>query len=146
MIITCPWCLKKFEVDEALVPASGKMLQCGSCSKKWFFKKERQLPEKKNPIQRISIDSNLEKVPKETEDIIKEAETIIKKNVKKNKKNKIPVLNFLLVLIISFVALVVLLDTFKFKLNELIPGFIFFLENLYNTLLDSFLFIKDLFK
>ena len=39
MIITCPSCEKKFEIDESLIPEKGRNLQCGSCNKKWFYKK-----------------------------------------------------------------------------------------------------------
>tara|TARA_Y100001970_G_C13855750_1_gene661581 strand:- start:76 stop:618 length:543 start_codon:yes stop_codon:yes gene_type:complete len=38
MIIECPNCNKKFEIDQNLVPEDGRLLQCGSCSHKWFFK------------------------------------------------------------------------------------------------------------
>ena len=40
MIIACPCGKKKFEVNSSLIPSEGKMLQCGTCSEKWFFKKE----------------------------------------------------------------------------------------------------------
>ena len=67
MIITCPCGQKKFDVDESLIPASGKMLQCGACSEKWFFNK----PLNKNPKsahQRKELEQlseNIE-IPKET--------------------------------------------------------------------------------
>ena len=38
MIINCPDCNKKFEIDENLIPNHGRLLQCGSCNHKWFFK------------------------------------------------------------------------------------------------------------
>ena len=38
MIIECPNCNKKFEIDQNLVPNDGRLLQCGNCSHKWFFK------------------------------------------------------------------------------------------------------------
>ena len=50
-----------------------------------------------------------------------------------------------LVLIISIVALIVLLDTFKSPTNLMIPNIEFFLESLYETLKDILLFIQDLF-
>ena len=40
MIIICPCCEKKFEVDGNLIPEKGRTLQCGSCDHKWFFKKD----------------------------------------------------------------------------------------------------------
>ena len=39
MIITCPCEKKQFEIDDKLIPEKGKLLQCGSCDRKWFFKK-----------------------------------------------------------------------------------------------------------
>ena len=45
MIITCPSCKKKFEIDQKLIPLEGRMLQCGSCDRQWFFK--INVPEKK---------------------------------------------------------------------------------------------------
>ena len=39
MIIVCPCCEKKFEVDGNLIPEKGRTLQCGFCDQKWFFKK-----------------------------------------------------------------------------------------------------------
>ena len=39
MIIKCPCCEKKFEVDESLIPQNGILLKCGSCDQTWFFNK-----------------------------------------------------------------------------------------------------------
>ena len=38
MIITCPYCDKKFNVDASLIPNEGRTLQCGFCDEKWHFK------------------------------------------------------------------------------------------------------------
>ena len=38
MIIDCPNCNKKFDIDQNLIPSNGRLLQCGSCNHKWFFK------------------------------------------------------------------------------------------------------------
>ena len=40
MIITCPSCNKKFEINASLIPDKGRTLQCGSCNHQWFFKEE----------------------------------------------------------------------------------------------------------
>ena len=42
MIIICPSCEKKFQIEDKLIPKEGRLLQCGSCSNEWFFKKESQ--------------------------------------------------------------------------------------------------------
>ena len=143
MIITCPSCNKKFKVDASLIPMEGKLLQCGSCNHKWFFEKKVK-KEVKKPLAKETeiIDKN---VPDNTEKLITEAETAIYKTEKNSTKNKINFLSFLVVLIITFVALVILLDTFKNSINLLIPGFDLILNNLYETLKDIILFIKDIF-
>ena len=143
MIITCPSCNKKFEVDASLIPMEGKLLQCGSCNHKWFFEKKVKKEVKKPLVKETEIiDKN---VPDNTEKLITEAETAIYKTEKNSTKNKINILSFLVVLIITFVALVILLDTFKNSINLLIPGFDLILNNLYETLKDIILFIKDIF-
>ena len=143
MIITCPSCNKKFEVDASLIPMEGKLLQCGSCNHKWFFEKKVK-KEIKKPLDKETeiIDKN---VPDNTEKLITEAEKAISKTEKNSTKNKINILSFLLVLIITFVALVILLDTFKNSINLIIPRFDLILNNLYETLKDIILFIKDIF-
>jgi len=149
MIIACPCGKKKFEVNASLIPSEGKMLQCGACSEKWFFKKEIKkevIKEEKKPS--VKIPKNIEKdIPDVTEDLISEAETTIPKIKKKDKINKkINTLSILVVVIISFVALVILADTFKNSLNLIIPGFDLILNSLYETIKDIVLFIEDLFK
>ncbi len=143
MIITCPSCNKKFKVDASLIPMEGKLLQCGSCNHKWFFEKKVK-KEVKKPLAKETeiIDKN---VPDNTEKLITEAEKAIYNTEKNSTKNKINILSFLVVLIITFVALVILLDTFKNSINLLIPGFDLILNNLYETLKDIILFIKDIF-
>ena len=42
MIITCPNCKKKFQIDPALIPEKGRYLQCGSCNHAWFYKPENE--------------------------------------------------------------------------------------------------------
>ena len=143
MIITCPSCNKKFEVDASLIPMEGKLLQCGSCNHKWFFEKKVKKEVKKPLVKETEIiDKN---VPDNTEKFISEAELAIYKKEKNSTKNKINILSFLIVLIISFVALIILLDTFKNSIKLLIPGFDLILNSLYETLKDVVLFIKDLF-
>ena len=45
MIITCPSCKKKFNIDINLIPDEGRDLQCGSCEHVWFYKKQDTIPE-----------------------------------------------------------------------------------------------------
>ena len=142
MIIACPKCKKKFDIEDRLIPEKGRLLQCSSCDNKWFFKKTIEVKKK---IERISTKTKNNKIPKETEDIIIEAEKNNSK-VENLKKNNLPILNLLLITLISFAALIIFLDTFKIQINNFVPGFEFLLENFYETLKDFYLFTIDLIK
>ena len=127
MIITCPCNKKKFELDASLIPTEGKLLQCGACDRKWFFQKEVEIKEKELPIERISIEDKIQEIPKKTEDIIVEAENTKKDIAIKKNIPKVSFLNKLLIIFISFIALIVLLDTFKTQIMIFLPGFDFVL-------------------
>ena len=78
MIITCPCCDKKFNVDASLIPNEGRTLQCGFCDEKWHFKLNNKKLENdyiKKDIKIKKIDPK-EKVPSEVDKIISEAEKI----------------------------------------------------------------------
>ena len=62
------------------------------------------------------------------------------------KSNSVGFLSYLLVIIISFIALIILIDTFKSSINSFIPGIDFYLSSLYESLKDILLFFKDLIK
>ena len=150
MIITCPSCQKKFELDDNLLPENGRTLQCGSCNYKWFFKKkdeikvfEKQLVSNENE----KIDSNETNTGNEL-NILKNrtSHNIYKKRKFKSKKLSIlSFFNYLVVLIISFIALIIFLDTFKNNLSEIFPNLELFLYNLFETIKDLQLFFNDLF-
>ena len=133
MIIDCPVCNKKFDIDQDLIPTDGRLLQCGSCNHKWFFK--LNINEKK-PKEEIKIK------PKKDFNINVESTD---KNLKKEKKN-INYLNIILVLIISTTAFILVLDTFKNQLTSVFPNIKFLLNNLYQSIEDIKLFILDLIK
>ena len=141
MIISCEACKKKFEINDRLIPPEGRTLQCGSCNHKWFFKK------KVKKEKTIILDKPKKNIPENTEELINEAESTILKKTKKTKtKNKISILSILIVFIITFVALIILADTFKNSIKLFVPGFDIILDNLYESLKDVILFFKDLFK
>ena len=162
MQIACPCGKKTFEVDASLIPSKGRLLQCGYCNKEWFYKKDeiatKNLSSKPSPLIKISKDADL---PADTEMIIKQAEEEIKKpDVRKTHQSvtsieKIETINkdqnvigkifsYTIVGIISFVALIILLDTFKSPLSVVFPKLEYFLVSLYETLKDIELFIIDL--
>ncbi len=148
MIIDCPVCNKKFDIDQDLIPTDGRLLQCGSCNHKWFFKlnineKKSQeeikiKPKKDFNINVESTDKNLKK------EINVETEEIIPK--KKKEKKSINYLNIILVIIISTIAFIIVLDTFKNQLTSVFPNIKFLLNNLYQSIEDIKLFILDLIK
>ena len=162
MIITCPSCKKKFNIDINLIPSEGRNLQCGSCEHIWFYKKEDPIPEPLQIDEDIVIREN-EESDNSNDD--KSKDQIIKQPIKENKKPKSELLaiketenkpelvkqtqsskffSYLIVFIISLGALIILLDTLKTPLINIFPGLEVLLFNLYETLKDIKLFIIDL--
>ena len=150
MIITCEQCPKKFVIESNLIPQKGRLLQCSSCGHKWFYKRDIS-EETKVVLERQDIKTKkIEPTIKENDNIkiFNDSETF-KKNKRKHsykhlENKKLSFLNVILVFIISIIALIVLLDTFKSPISLAIPSIEFILENLYETLKDILLFIQDL--
>ena len=156
MIITCPNCNKQFKIDSSLIPKEGRDLQCGSCNNVWFYKIEEensetlQLKEIVKKEVETKIDNkeeilaqkrqSLEKIKKEINN--EKKETVASSENKNSKVSKF--FSYLIVLIISFVALIVLLDTLKSPLINVFPDLEIILFSLFETLQDIKLFIIDL--
>ena len=164
MIITCPNCNKQFKIDNSLIPDEGRDLQCGSCNHIWFY----NIQEKNNEVLELKqeiISEDIETKAKNKEDKIEEkqqSEQIIKTEINNKKKEKnsekqknkttfkktevkgSKFFSYLIVFIISFVALIILLDTLKTPLINVFPGIEIILFNLFETLQDIKLFIIDL--
>ena len=143
MEIKCPNCNKSFNVNDKMIPSKGRLLQCGSCSNKWFFKKKE--------IKTFSLEKSIDIVPdkkkSKNQNLENEENTIIeKKKIQIDKNNKINYMNLFLVIIISLVALVILLDTFKLQISNFFPSINIILDNLYETIKDITLFFKDLIR
>tara|TARA_Y100000768_G_scaffold323912_1_gene260524 strand:+ start:37 stop:510 length:474 start_codon:yes stop_codon:yes gene_type:complete len=157
MIITCPSCNKKFNVDASLIPQEGRTLQCGFCDHKWFFKKENtddeiKILEKKIPEPVIednkNLSENIKEDMKDEEDDNTESLNGSKEQLSKkvNKKNDVNYFKILIVAFISFAALILVLDTFKVQISVIIPNIQIILDNLYQSINDMKLFILDLVK
>ena len=158
MIIECINCHKKFKVDSKLIPENGRQIQCGSCNHIWHFKYDKPIvttSKKNEPIAPIEEDkiqvSNkssavIKKLAVNDNDIKKDNKINENEFVKKDfNNNKISnFFSYLLVFIISFVALIILLDTLKSPLINVFPGLKIILFNLFETLEDIKLFIIDL--
>ncbi len=149
MIINCPNCDKKFEIDKKLIPVDGRLLQCGSCNNKWFFKIENN-EEKTISTQIIENSKNLSEeeevnLSDEKHDKVEPSNNLKKEFTKKtNKKNNINLFKALIVIVISFIALILILDTFKLQFSLIIPNIEVILDNLYQSINDIKLFILDL--
>ena len=148
MIITCPCGEKKFEIDQKLIPTEGRMLQCGSCDRQWFFKLNivKKVIDDEIKIKEKSDDKvNSETIDESTKEEIN-TKTHIPNLDKKKEKSKVNYLNILLVVIISFIAFILVLETFKNQLISIFPNINFLLDNLYQSLVDIKLFTLDLVK
>ena len=157
MIIQCTNCNKKFEVDPKLIPEKGRTIQCGSCDHNWFYKKDISQPSSEiheeiplvEEAEEINISNqdigeiNIPDEKLEDKNDTKEIDDITNSK-KSNVFNKI--ISYLIVAIISFVALIIVLDTFKTPLNNIFPNLEQILFNLYETFEDIGLFFKDLIK
>ena len=164
MIITCPKCNKQFQINNSLIPDEGRDLQCGSCNHIWFYNieddnseifqlkeeiiseeiginteiKEQKITEKKQSTKKIKNKKNNETKDKISERQKNEATS------KNTENNASKFFSYLVVLIISFIALIILLDTLKMPLINVFPSIEIILFNLFETLQDIKLFIIDL--
>tara|TARA_Y100001970_G_C13936692_1_gene701057 strand:+ start:113 stop:586 length:474 start_codon:yes stop_codon:yes gene_type:complete len=156
MIIECINCNKVFEVNSELIPENGRTIKCGSCNHVWFYnpkisdiKKEIKKDVETDISEKSAINQIKKNVPKffEEKDYSKLKD---KKNyeITKYKPRKslsfTKLLSYLIVLLITFVALLVIIDTFSTYLYQLFPSLELVIFSLFEILKDIKLFIKDL--
>ena len=154
MIISCEKCNKKFELADNLIPSTGRLLQCGSCSYQWHYIPESKIELVNEVKDNVKTSDQVKKtLQKPIKKRIEKRKTIANQNIHQSyseesetKKRKIGFFNFIVVTIISLVALVILLDTFKLQLSSIIPNIDFYLVSLHESLKDVFLFFADLLK
>ena len=150
MIISCNNCNKKFDIDSDLIPEKGRLLLCSICNHEWFFKKDVTL----DLIEPIS-DENFKVFENEgvkknkSLDIEEEVKIPLKEVIEKiayksSKNQKLNILNLTIVFIISFVAIIILIDTFKTPLGNIFPETEILLYNFYETITDITLFVRNL--
>ena len=65
-------------------------------------------------------------------------------NTKPKKQKNFKILNIFIVAIISSVAFIIIVDTFKYPIGKIVPNIEFILYNLYESIKDISLFIRDL--
>ncbi|MDA8984945.1 zinc-ribbon domain-containing protein [Candidatus Pelagibacter sp.] len=165
MIINCPNCNKRFKINTSLIPVEGRDLKCGSCDHVWFYKiEDKNLEplsleqdiidnedksdfvdkkiEQTNEVKKSSSQSKIDTKDKKDLDKIADKQ-IPSKNITKNKSGKF--FSYIIVFIISFVALIILIDTLKTPLINIFPGLETILFSLFEMLKDIKLFIIDLY-
>ena len=162
MIITCPNCNKKFNIDVSLIPEKGRLLQCGSCNHKWHYIISKQESENDKNINIQNKDNEsiyINKLPQEEKANKIKKKTISKIQEKKKNKNQellistkknnkkyslANLLGNLMIIFITFVALILIIDTFKINISNYFPLIIPLLDSLYQSLIDLISFINDL--
>ena len=162
MIIECPACSKKFNIDEKLIPDEGRLLKCGNCDHTWFYKKEENLKLETETIKINEIEENKSEINIEPVDVpIKQTKKIRKKISKKSStkestskelvsidKSSISrennIIKKIFLIIISIIAFILLIDTFKNQISVIFPGIVQMSDSLYLVINDLKLFIKDL--
>ena len=153
MQIACPNCRKNFFVKDELIPTEGRNLQCGKCFNKWFF----NYPTNKKNIDVKKVDkthieptkfNNVEINEEITKNKTKEFNFKDNKKEKEidKKENKVNIFKLILVIIITFIAVIIAIETFKNQISIFFPDIIVILDNLFQSLHDIQLFIKDLVK
>ena len=154
MIIVCPSCGKNFNVRDDQIPDKGRLLQCSKCKHEWFYTNNT-----------IPIDDNLDEqsndeftqesfgILDEEEDssdevIVKDKTTIleISKSGTKQKSKEVNFFKLLLVFIISFVAFILIVDTFIVQISKYVPFAEKYLDNLYQSIIDISLFFQNSIK
>ena len=147
MIITCPSCKKKFKIDANLIPSEGRNLKCGSCGYVWFFKNNKNPEMITENFTEINTNNfSNEKIEQTTSKKYKSKHTDKALVKYENVQNFsfINLFSYFLVSIISFIALIIVLDTFRSPLINVFPNLELFLFNLFESLKDISLFIRDL--
>ena len=165
MIINCPNCNKQFKINSSLIPDNGRDLKCGSCDHVWFYKiEDNNLEplslkddiinnEDKSDIVDKKIEQTIKVNKSSSQNILnsnnnKDLDKVVEKyNPAKNQtKNAIgKFFSYIIVFIISFVALIILIDTLKIPLINIFPGLENILFSLFEMLKDIKLFIIDLY-
>ena len=90
--------------------------------------------------EKIEINNDVE-LKKKFDNNINESTQV---NAKLKKQKNFKILNIIIVAIISFIAFIIIVDTFKRPIGQVVPNIEFILYNLYESIKDISLFIRDL--
>ena len=105
-----------------------------------FTMEEPQVDRKEDPKEKIEV-YNEDEQKKKIDANINESTPV---NAKPKKQKKFKILNIFIVAIISSVAFIIIVDTFKYPIGKIVPNIEFILYNLYESIKDISLFIRDL--
>ena len=155
MIIECINCNKKFNVNSDLIPSDGRQIQCGSCNHTWHYIIEDESEKTlilNNAVKPQNIKEDVKLDTSDSENFFEnkqskplKQESDIKDDNKETESKSISnFFSYLIVLIISLFALLILIDTLKTPLINIFPKLEIVLFNLFETLKDVKLFIIDL--
>ena len=157
MIIECINCNKVFEVNSELIPENGRTIQCGSCNHVWFY--NPKISDIKKDIKKdfkinISEKHTLNQIKQKPSKVFQEKEYSLLEDKKNYEITKYKpsdnlsftkLLSYLVVILITFIALLIIIDTFNSYLYQLFPSLEVVIFSLFEILKDIKLFIKDLF-
>ena len=162
MIIECPACSKKFNINEKLIPDEGRLLKCGNCDHTWFYKKEENLKLEAETTKLNEIEDNKSEINIEPVDVPKKETKKIRKKISKKSSTKEStskelvsidkssvsrennIIKKIFLIIISIIAFILLIDTFKNQISVIFPGIVQMSDSLFQVINDLKLFIKDL--
>ena len=102
-------------------------------------KEETEVDTEEKPDKKIEV--NEEELKNNINANINESITA---NAKPKKQKNFKILNIFIVVIISSVAFIIIVDTFKYPIGKIVPNIEFILYNLYESIKDISLFIRDL--
>ena len=103
-------------------------------------KEETEVDTEEKPDKKIEV-NNEEELKNNIDANINENTTA---NTKPKKQKNFKILNIFIVAIISSVAFIIIVDTFKYPIGKIVPNIEFILYNLYESIKDISLFIRDL--
>ena len=112
--------------------------EINTISKEW----QEEISLRKNTIEEKKVEPEIKSVEITKKINENTKNELIKINSKKD--NNYNILNLILVFIISFISLVILADTFKTPISNIVPNIEFILYSLYESVKDIFLFLNDL--
>ena len=161
MIIECINCNKIFDVNSELIPSKGRTIQCGSCNYVWFFNpshiienknqninlSNKDIKKAKNKLKKQKNQKPLKEINKniDIKSVVEDKKNYeITKYQPKNSFSFFRFCSYILVLIISFVALIIVVDTFEKPIYKVFPNLEMKIYSLFEVLKDIELFIKDL--